>query len=113
MHIFGNAEIFIRIEKGFACQFALSVLIVATLVPHRIRAVCVLAYIVGNIGNNKLGFGDVVDLVILEMVVEKLGFLECHLIEVLGVIVSLVCRLCGQCVFLSKCWGVRGVAPSG
>lgn len=54
MEILIQIEVEIRIECRLTCQLTFTVLIIPAVVPHRVTSVEILAYIIRDIGNDKL-----------------------------------------------------------
>lgn len=69
MEILRDIEIGVRSKKRFPSFTACSVFIVSPHIPFRAGGVCVYSYVVWDIGYYKLGFGNVIPLIILEIVV--------------------------------------------
>ena len=80
VHILGNFEITVRIEKALFCELALTVGIVPAVVPHGVRTVGVRADVVRNVRNHKLRLWNPIFAVILEIVVINFtaSSLRCH-----------------------------------
>ena len=54
MEILIQIKVEIGIERRLSSKFTFTVLVIPTVVPHRVTAVKILAYIIRDIGNDKL-----------------------------------------------------------
>ena len=70
MQELGNAEIFISIKERLTRQLAFAVGIISADIPTRIAAISIFADVIRDVRDYKLGFGDAIALIILEMVIE-------------------------------------------
>ena len=74
MEELGDVEGEVRVEGGFSCQLAFSVLPVAAHIPGRVASVEVLPDVVGDVRDDQLRLGDVVGFIILEVLVIQFTF---------------------------------------
>ena len=71
MHELCRAEILVGIKELLASQFALTILVVAILIPCRVRGIGILAEVIGRVGDNQLGVRYAVHLEVLKVVVKQ------------------------------------------
>ena len=78
MHELCKVEAVVRVECSLVCLLTFTVLVVSVVVPIRAGCVEVSSDVVRNVCDEQLRRGDVVPLVILEVIPEQLAFHISH-----------------------------------
>ena len=82
MKVFCDVKVAVRAKECLLRKFALAVCIVAALVPHRIRPVCILSDVVRDVRDHQLRLRrDSIPLVVLKIVMIQFNFYFLHLLS--------------------------------